>query len=226
MEQRIPCQIFYILFLFILFRYFFSVCILKSSSSKVNLKCIFTESGKVNHKYIWIDHEVELNKIDYPTNHRVTIIAVYLTAMIVTISTSNITTVPTSTVTTPGFIVSTTSSASAAATATMSSSTHLANKSADSGSAPDVFPKAKVVNQLESSIIYVNSNRSNSNRSNTGNNGNSVNTSKKETSTRLSNKKNIVLPTPFTKYALTTIITDGKKSMIIVYPTGTLSFIY
>lgn len=121
------------------------------------------------------------------------IVAVYLTAMIVASSTSNSAREPTTT---------TTNTTTVFTASTTMSSTRLLTGNAD---------KPKIVNQLESSIIYVNSNKSNSN-----------NTSKKQnkSTSRLSNKNNMVFPTPFSKYALTTIITDGKKSMIIVYPTG------
>ncbi|KAL5275400.1 hypothetical protein ACFFRR_001340 [Megaselia abdita] len=111
--------------------------------------------------------------------------------MIVTTSTFNSTTTPTTISSFP---------------TTMPSSTQFGKENISK----DRFTKSKIVNQLESSIIFVN--KSQSNQSNT------IKKDNKSTS-RLSNKNNMVLPTPIGKYALTTIITDGKKSMIIVYPT-------
>lgn len=118
--------------------------------------------------------------------------------MIVTASTFNSSTTPTPTI--PNFVT------------TMSSLTQLSKESADK----DIPTKPKIVNQLESSEMYVNISKNNQSS-----------TSKKENKStpRLSNKNNVVLPTPIGKYALTTIITDGKKSMIIVYPTGMLTLI-
>ena len=133
------------------------------------------------------------------------IVAVYLTAMIVASTTSTLSANPTNSI---QFIVPKMMS---------TNTTSTTNSTAESTGINTLKPKT--VNQLESSIIYENTGNRNISFSQNSQNGKKENN---KSTSKLSNKINAPLPTPFGKYALTTIITDGKKSMIIVYPTGEL----